>query len=238
MRALLQHWFRAIFLYPKKTIEAGADSYERYWELRGKSAQQLSPWQKERADIARSFITHSPKESFTITDIGCGDGAVLSYLRTFYPNLLGKGFDFSDTVLAFTKQSGFETQVVDFSNPETLVIPDTDYVILFETIEHIAHAEVLVKKALAAARKRVFISVPNTGFFTYRLRLLFGKFPAQWVDQPHEHLRFWTLEDMKWWLRALALQERAVIRPYKRVPFFGYLFPGLFSAGLVVVLKK
>lgn len=186
----------------------------------------------------RSFFHEDKNASFTVTDIGCGDGGVLAYLRTHYPNLQGRGIDFSDTVLTYAKEAGFETRVVDFSNPENLDIPDSDYIILFETIEHVANSELLVTRAFGKARRAVFISIPNTGFFIYRLRLLFGKFPAQWVDQPNEHLRFWTLADMKWWLNALGLHKSAVIKTYKGVPLLKHLWPSLFAAGIVVVLKK
>lgn len=238
MRSLLKHWFRAIFLYPKHQIGVGNDHYEAYWEERGKTGLNLSPWQKERSDIACTYIDEQKDATFTVTDIGCGDGAVLAYLRNHYSNLKGIGIDFSDAVLRFAKEAGFETRAIDFSNPEALDIPETDYVILFETIEHIANSELLVSKAYASARKAVFISIPNTGFFTYRLRLLFGKFPAQWVDQPNEHLRFWTVTDMKWWLKALGLQKNATIKTYKGVPFLKHLWPSLFAAGVVVILKK
>lgn len=238
MRSLFKHWFKAVFLYPKHQIGVGNDQYEAYWEERGKTGLHLSPWQKERSDIALSFIDEQKDASFRVVDIGCGDGAVLAYLRNKYSNLKGIGIDFSDTVLRFAKGAGFETHAIDFSNPEKLEIPEGDYVILFETIEHIANSELLVTKAFEKVKKLVFISIPNTGFFTYRLRLLFGKFPAQWVDQPNEHLRFWTVADMKWWLRALNLEKSATIKTYKGVPLLKYLWPSLFAAGMVVIIKK
>ena len=48
--------------------------------------------------------------------------------------------------------------------------------------------------------EKVFFSIPNSGFFMHRIRYMLGRFPLQWIVNPNEHIRFWTLKDLIWWL--------------------------------------
>lgn len=231
MRHKLGTWWNAIWKYPSDSISISAPSHDAYWESRGRKKVWLSPWQKARADIfLRCISSASPR----VADVGCGDGAVLSYLNTKISDMQGIGLDDAPGALAHVREAGFETTLADVSK-ESVSLPEVDYTLLFEIIEHIPHAEVLVAEALRASSKGVCISVPNTGFFTYRLRMLFGKAPAQWVGHPSEHVRFWTVRDMKWWLQALSLTGK--VYTYQGVPILNRILPGLFAAGMVVYIE-
>ena len=236
MRSLLKSWWRAVVAYPQRTLSLEDDSYEGYWKERGREQPLLSPWQKERADLARRYILEEGGATFSIVDVGCGDGAVLAYLKKFFPGMKGMGVDFSEFILQRVRDAGFEARAIDFSDPHDLVLPEADYILLFEIIEHVTNSELLITKALAASKKKVFISIPNSGFFTYRLRLLLGKFPAQWVNKPNEHVRFWTLADTRWWLRALGLEKQATVHSYQGVPILKHLLPSLFAAGIFITI--
>jgi len=230
-------WFSDIVRYPQKTITRDQGSYEEYWDLRGRSGPvSISAWQKERADILLARIRSDSTTAPVVLDVGSGNGAVLSYLKKNIPGLKGIGVDLSDEILAPVKEAGFETLVLNCALPSERRFPECDYVVLFEVIEHIADAEALVESALRVARKGVCISIPNSGFFTYRLRLLFGKFPAQWARTPNEHLRFWTLADMHWWLGAL--DWKGSVSTYQGVPFLKKVWPALFAAGIVVWIPR
>ncbi len=237
MSYLFTKWLGDIVGYPQKTIIRDEGSYEMYWDLRGRGGPvSISSWQKERADIFLARLKSDGVRAPVVLDVGCGNGAVLSYLKTNMPGLTGIGIDLSEQILAPVKEAGFETIVRNCALPSERKFPECDYVILFEVIEHVADAEALVESAMRVARRGVCISVPNTGFFTYRLRLLFGKFPAQWARLPNEHLRFWTLSDMRWWLRALGWN--GTVSTYQGVPFFKKAWPALFAAGMVVWISK
>lgn len=235
MRSIIKHWWNLTFSYPQSTIESKPLSYDEYWESRGRKEVNLSPWQKKRSDIVLSFIKQSTP---TIVDVGCGDGSVLDYLNKKLGGIKGIGVDVSKPALNKVKELGFEAIHVDFSNVEQLNIPSTDYTILFEIIEHIKDSELLVKKAIENSKSGVFISIPNSGFFVYRFRLLFGKFPAQWVLQPNEHLRFWTLRDVKWWLKANNWKDKSKIATYEGVPFLNKMIPSWFAAGIVIYISS
>jgi hypothetical protein len=108
---------------------------------------------------------------------------------------------------------------------------------LFEIIEHVPDAEGLLAAVRNKATKGVFFSIPNTGFFTHRFRLLFGKFPAQWSERPNEHVRFWTLRDVTWWLNAQDITQFEV-HTYEGVPYLKHVLPSLFAAGILVYIPR
>lgn len=222
----LRLWFKDLFLYPRETL--GSDS--EYWSARNRGpAASLSAWQKERADwVLARMSKDSPVH---ILDIGSGDGGVLKYLASKHKGLTGTGIDRDEGARTSLATLGFEALDIDLTRSPNL--PACDYALLFEIIEHVPDAEGLLHAARESARRGVFFSVPNTGFFTYRLRLLFGKFPAQWAVRPNEHVRFWTLRDMYWWLKAQGI-ARAQVHPYEGVPLLRRVFPSLFAAGIMV----
>ena len=61
---------------------------------------------------------------------------------------------------------------------------------MFEFLEHTNNPEDIITHLLQYANKSVMFSIPNSGFISYRIRLLLGKFPRQWKVNPSEHLRF------------------------------------------------
>ena len=76
---------------------------------------------------------------------------------------------------------------------------------------------------------------PITGVFADRLRLLFGRFPLQWVVTPGEHLRYWTRADFGWWAEQMGFRlVRAV--PYEGTPWLKDVWPSLFAAAFVYAL--
>jgi len=113
-----------------------------------------------------------------------------------------------------------------------------DYILMLEVLEHVQNPEDFVHKALSAANDSIFISFPNTGYIKHRLRLLFGRFPVQWRVHPGEHLRFWTLRDLEWWLGQLKLKDKSTIHSYEGVPILNKIYSGMFSAAFIVEIKK
>ena len=161
----------------------------------GKKPGALSSWQKARADFIISCLASD--KDISIVDIGCGDGSILNYIKNRSLVSRAVGIDVSAAALEKARSFGIETVKADINNPSFLgAMPSADYVSLLETLEHIPGSEAMLKAAYGRAGRGVFFSFPNTGFFTHRFRLLFGRFPAQWRIRPNEHLRFWTLADL------------------------------------------
>lgn len=240
MRHLISKWWNDIFRYPQKQIHFQPESHDVYWERRGTNpAEGFAPpslWQKERGDFVLSVLKKEQKEKIVCADIGSGNGSTLRYLASAIPNMEGIGIDGSSVMLKEIQRSGFTAVSADVSDPG-FVPPPCDYALMFEIVEHVPLSERLIAASLETARRGVFVSFPNSGFFTYRLRLLFGKFPSQWLFHPSEHVRFWTLADVRWWLRACGW-EGAVVHSYQGVPFLNRLLPGLFAAGIVLYIPK
>jgi 2-polyprenyl-3-methyl-5-hydroxy-6-metoxy-1,4-benzoquinol methylase len=227
--------FNFLFLYPQKRIIENFD-YDQYWKFKSVSAVSvLTPWQACRAKLAARYISG---DALTICDIGCGDGGVLAFFKKNTNSHQLIGTDISNDILERAAAIGIDTMILDISQKDNLKnIPYADFIILFEIIEHVSHSEELVRSAFEHSKKGVFISVPNTGYFMHRLRLLFGKFPLQWRVHPGEHMRFWTAADMRWWLRAMGF-VKFHHHLYFGIPILSGVAPSLFAAGQFVFIPK
>ena len=235
---ILKVWYRDIFLYPVYKLNIDdIEDYDSYWEKkRGEDIGYLSDWQKRRADIILNSIKADDKISFG--DIGCGDGSILKYLGGKLKVSESIGYDSSEFALQKAKSEGINGISIDLNKTDEFKkIKESDFILMLEVLEHIPESEKLLQAAFNKSRRGVFFSFPNTGFFTYRLRLLFGKFPKQWQVFPKEHLRFWTARDLIWWLKALDYNNYK-INYYKGMPVLNKIFPSLFAAAFLVEIKK
>ena len=230
--------FSYLFSYPVYTLSTMVVDYDEYWEdKRGEHLGKLSRWQKQRADLILRYLKKNTKP-VSLVDVGCADGAVLKYLKENANVSRIIGADVSSSALVKARSHGVETVLVgkDLENSVS-VIPETDYVLLLEVLEHMPEAERFLKEMLDRSDIGVFFSFPNTGYFLHRLRLLLGRFPLQWRLHPSEHLRFWTHADLIWWLKASGYTKYS-IHIYEGVPIFKNFFPSLFGKGLFVYLPK
>jgi 2-polyprenyl-3-methyl-5-hydroxy-6-metoxy-1,4-benzoquinol methylase len=232
-------WYRDIFTYPRNVLDITTSlDYDKYWEYkRGSEIGVLSDWQKERADFVAFLLKETSVKS--LGDVGCGEGSILKYLQEKLSIQETIGYDSSILALEKAQAIGVTTIVQkDVQSPEDLTdIQEVDYYIAFEILEHISESERVLDVLYKKSNHGVFFSFPNSGFFTYRLRLLFGKFPKQWTLFPNEHIRFWTDADVRYWLRALGYTNYVIFH-YQGVPGLNRLLPALFAAGIVVFLKK
>lgn len=177
------------------------------------------------------------KENSDVLDIGCGDGAFLNYLKD-KKEVNELGIDISTSGIERTKQKGVNAQIKridDFGSDEKF-----DYVVMSEVIEHVSNSEHFVRKSFDMVDKALIITIPNSGYYTYRLRLLLlGKFPVQYVHHPAEHLRYWTIKDFKTWIESLGIEYtnfQAV--PSEGIPLLKKALPNLFGNQIVYYLEK
>jgi 2-polyprenyl-3-methyl-5-hydroxy-6-metoxy-1,4-benzoquinol methylase len=209
--------------------------YDQYWrEKRGSCMGTISPFQKERADwIAPRIAIGS-----TVIDYGCGDGAVLLYLKK-RQQFHAHGIDSSRVALSFLNTQGIATTEIPASaQADPQIIPECDHLLLLEILEHLENPELFLKGALNRVKGSIFISVPNSGYFAYRIRLLLGRSIVQWRLHPSEHLRYWTVTDMRWWLTQLGLSSRATIHTYEGIPILSKIWGSLFAMGIVIEIKS
>ena len=219
--------------YPELVLEE--PSYDDYWKnKRGQNLGYSNSWQKQRGD----WIVNRIEKGASVLDIGCGDGGVLLYMKS-KKDFKAVGADISDIVLEFMKSRNIDVikfNINDFNSIDDL--PEVDYILLLEVLEHMPNPEKFLKMIMNKAKKAVFFSFPNSGYISYRLRLLFGSFPMQWMLHPGEHLRFWTYRDLKWWLKEMGLFKKSTISIYEGIPVLNIFWKGLFGAGFIVELRK
>lgn len=233
LRFQLRHALRLVFHTPRLILDQA--DYDAYWESKRKGRMgEISLFQRRRADIALESI----RDGESVLDVGCGDGAVLLYLMK-QRRLTACAADISDKALAFLASQGVSTRKFDMNAPEAVAdLPEVDHVILFEVLEHMQNPEAFLRSMEAKARKSVLFSIPNTGYFAYRLRLLMGRAPMQWRTHPGEHLRYWTRKDLVWWLDSLGYGKRSTIRIYEGLPILNRIRGSLFGMGFVVRIDK
>jgi len=151
---------KSIFIYPSISIKDNLDvDYDTYWKKRRRDVTTsiLSDWQKQRADKIIPFV----KEGSSVLDIGCGDGAVLLYLKERL-NIKPYGIDVSKNSIESLKKLGIDGLLIDINNIEEVRnLPEVDYITGFEILEHVPNPEVLINELKNKARESLIFSFPK-----------------------------------------------------------------------------
>src|SRR5207244_11538901 len=143
------------------------------------------------------------------------------------------GFDVSSVAIAKARAKGVPA---DVWNASTDKLPGAfDYVIIADCMEHVPVPEQLLDGVRDRFRKALIISIPNSCYWRYRARVLFGSFMVQWVAHPGEHLRFWSIADMRWWLGQLGYSLESA-RPTWGIPVLMQLWPAIIAQNVVYVV--
>lgn len=231
---LANRWrtLRRLVIYPE-TARVGRVDYDVYWDGKARSGLgHLSEWRRRRAAAFAELVAPGSR----VLDLGVGDGALLAYLIA-QRGVVGSGLDVSPKAVAFCRAQGLDVALADLNQPVAdLIAEPVDYIILSEIIEHLPDPESLLQSLRPHARQGLIVSIPNTGFYQHRLRLLLGRFPLQWVVTPGEHLRFWTRADFRWWARQINFVIAREV-PYEGTPGLRRAWPGLFAAAFVYYLR-
>jgi len=201
-----------------------------------------------RPDLAA--IAAMIRSGARVLDVGCGDGALLEYLKT--KDVDGRGIEISQANVNACVARGLavvqgdaDTDLVDY--PAQVF----DAVILSQTIQATEKPKVVLDHLLRIGR-RVAISLPNFGYWKVRLSLLAGgRMPRtntldySWWATPNIHLC--TLADFVDLTRecgativeAHALNDNGSTSKMNPASLtHGYLGPNLFAQGGVFLLKK
>ena len=202
--------------------------YEEYWKLFGEIKGEVP-----RIEVICDLI----EEGSSVLDLGCGDGKLLATLVA-QRRVRASGIDISKEALRLARSHGLtDLQLANLSSPEFAIAGEYDYITITEVLEHIPDPEDVLAKVRRHFRKALIVSVPNVGYYTHRIRLLFGRFPLQWGEHPAQHLRFWTVHDFRWWIK---LQGYRIIKavPPQGFPILYRLWPSLFADQIVFVLEE
>lgn len=208
--------------------------YDAYWEERIRSGVITEP-AKRRARGVVDFISTED----TVLDVGCGTGETLEFLRS-EKKIKGTGLDVSTVALDIVRKKGFDSVCMDLTRTDASLDGEWDHIVVFELVEHIQEAEILVSKLKDRYRKGLYITTPNLGYIAHRLRLLFGRFPVTYISDPREHLRFWSVKDFIWWSSALGLPKPTVrgLRGKPDIIALPRRWPSLWASEVVYCFKK
>lgn len=225
LRRIVEGW-KNVFCY--KPISLSSMNYDEYWDL----------------DASRGFTTDVRIDTFLglvtpgsrVIEIGCGDGTLLSILRD-RRQVEAKGYDISARAVEKARARGIDAEVRDFIVAGFDEGDSCDFIILADCLEHLPNPEELVQRVRSRFRNALLISIPNSCYWRYRFRVLFGSFMMQWVKHPGEHLRFWSIRDMHWWLNQLGF-EVVKWHPTWGIPVLKHLWPAMFAQNVVYVIKE
>ncbi|MEW6740161.1 MAG: methionine biosynthesis protein MetW [Nitrospirota bacterium] len=216
-------------VFSTPNLKIGDFDYNKYWGIRGKSSVQPR----------HLIIANVIDDGSSVLEVGCGDGWLMEFLEEQERGIRCIGFDVSETSIQMAKERGLNAHNADVMSEDFQVDSTYDYVLSCELLEHISHPEKVILKLRNSFSKAMIISAPNSAYFKYRLRLLFGRFPLQWGWHPVEHLRYWSILDFRWWISELGLNVSAV-KPATGITFLNLhrLWPNMFAHDIVYIIAK
>jgi len=152
----------------------------------------MSAPQNIRVDLQHVANLITPQSR--LLDVGCGDGALLAYLKVL-KQVDGRGLELSMSKVRAAVSQGLpviqgnlETNLADYPNGAF------DYVVLSQTLQATHNPRIVLTELLRIGR-RAIVSFPNFGYWRVRLSLLFGgRMPVtgmltnSWFDTPNIHL--------------------------------------------------
>ncbi len=214
-------------IWKTPSMKVSSLDYESYWENRDEGS--IQPRYR--------VIAHIIPKGSSVLEVGCGDGLLMEFLERTR-DAKCKGYDVSEESVRVARERGLDAEVADVTSIEFQLDCKYDYVLACELLEHLSDPELLVIKVRQYTTQSIIVSVPNVGYFRDRLRLLFGRFPVQWVVHPSEHLRFWSVLDFRWWASEMGL---TIVKVWPanglRLLNLYKVWPKLFANDIVYVLE-
>ncbi len=144
-----------------------------------------------------------------VLDLGCGDGAMLDYLRQTR-QCSGYGIEIDDANVLACVQRG--VNVIQLNLDEGLSMFEDasfDVVLQIDTLQHLRNAEVMLRETVRVGRFGI-VAFPNFAHWPNRLSVLKGRMPVtrrlpyQWYDTPN--IRVGTHADLGVLARANGLK--------------------------------
>ena len=135
-----------------------------------------------------------------VLDLGCGNGAMLSYLQR-ERGCTGYGVEIDDANVLACVQRGVD--VIQLNLDEGLTLFDDasfDVVLQLDTLQHLRNAETMLRETARVGRTGI-VTFPNFAHWPNRLSVARGRMPVtrrlpyQWYDTPN--IRVGTYKDFE-----------------------------------------
>src|SRR5690554_5994385 len=163
--------------------------------------------EKIRPDLVR--IASWIRPGSRVLDLGCGDGALLAYLRD-EKDVTGAGVELNDASVVASLRRG--VRVIQQNLEDGLALFDDqqfDTVVLSRTLQAMHNTETILQEMARVARFGI-VSFPNFGYWPHGWSILAGRMPVtgempyEWYNTPNIHLC--TLKDFQRLAGALNLR--------------------------------
>ena len=180
-------------------------NYEEYWSDLGQH-HDLHPGNRYRYRELKRFLKPFSKQKLTILDIGCGNGHLISKIKSTFPNFILFGTDVSQIAIASAKQKYpmADFWVADYSRQ----IPDKniklDVIILSEVIEHVEKQEDMIRNLQSTLKENGILYLSTQSGKRFKMdREVLG------------HLRHYSKKD----IYNLLENNRFLVTSFKRAGF-------------------
>lgn len=194
-----------------------------------------------RTDLA--LITSWIPEGAHVLDLGCGDGALLSYLHR-HRRVTGYGVEIDDHEVAAAIASG--VNVIQGDVDEGLFGYDShsfDFVIMTQALQALQRPDLAIAEMLRVGRTAI-VTFPNFAYWRARLDVIRGRMPLtqampdHWYDSENIHLC--TVYDFEQLCseRGWRIVRRTLLNRGQRDRGLQRLSPNLFTEVAVYTLES
>lgn len=156
-------------------------------------------------------------EGARVLDLGCGDGALLAYLKETR-GVSGYGIENDEASIVACIKNGVNVIQVNLeAGMNEIADQSFDVVVLSQTLQAIKRTEAVLAEMLRVGREAI-VTFPNFGYWRHRTQIALGgkmpvseDLPYQWYDTPNVHL--FTIADFDQFCseRKYRVLNRAVL---------------------------
>ena len=234
--------------------------YEDYWDYRkakGRIHTRTGMWIPQRIKIAVAMIQKAPGskdgERLHLLDIGCGEGTLGKLLQE---NLKSDysiiGCDISKSAIELANDYYdmiYHADAEVDGLPNEFGASEFDIIILLDVLEHVYRPENVLSHChnILKPSGSLIVSFPNIAWYKYRIQLMKGHFPDDYLFGAADHIHQFTFHSFLDLLHNYNFQPGEVdghfiipsfFRPRRIFLSILKKFPNLFGYQIVVQCQK